>query len=232
MNFKSWFNELFDIENGKPADGKWSEEPHEGMGDAAFFFNLQSDPSKCNGPCYHVVIGKNGSISFGHVDTGTGDRFTQNQSTGTSGQEMLNAVLWAVKDYVTKANPPALTWSAVGKSRFGAKNTMAREKIYNKLAARFLTQNYTQQDKYWVRNDMVGRWQPPEQPAPISTPQNADEFQFPQGMWVGNDDESIVGQVVGQDQRGVHLRLRNGQQTIARPDTLSFMSPQQALAPR
>jgi hypothetical protein len=69
---------------------------------------------------------------------------------------MLNSVLWAIKDYVEKSNPPVLSWTAVNKGRLGAKNIMARDKIYNKLAARFLAQNYIQQGNFWVRKDMAG----------------------------------------------------------------------------
>lgn len=152
MNFKQWINELFDIENGKPTDGRWTNE----AGDSIFLFNLKSDPDVCEGPCYYVKISSKGIISFGHVDTGTNDRFIRNQENGTSGQEMLNSVLWAIKDYVEKFNPPVLSWTAVNKGRLGAKNIMARDKIYNKLAARFLAQNYIQQGNFWVRKDMAG----------------------------------------------------------------------------
>jgi hypothetical protein len=152
MNFKQWINELFDIENGKPTDGRWTNE----AGDSIFLFNLKSDPDVCEGPCYYVKISSKGIISFGHVDTGTNDRFIRNQENGTSGQEMLNSVLWAIKDYVEKSNPPVLSWTAVNKGRLGAKNIMARDKIYNKLAARFLAQNYIQQGNFWVRKDMAG----------------------------------------------------------------------------
>jgi hypothetical protein len=176
MNFKQWINELFDIENGKPTDGRWINE----KGDSIFLFNLKSDPNVCDGrPCYYVKITNQGIISFGHVDTGADDRFVQNQESGTSGQEMLNSVLWAIKDYVEKANPPVLSWTAVNKSRLGARNAMAREKIYNKLAARFLAQNYIQQDKFWVRKDMVGKWQPTEVPNANFYPTIPPQYEVP-----------------------------------------------------
>ena len=160
MTFKQFIAEIFDlktIDAVQPA-GYWVNFSRE---NSHFVFDLESDPVKnCEGKgCYFVYM-FDGDIAFGHVDTNYDDRHNQNQESGANPQEMLNTVMWAVKKYVETFKPEHVSWKPANKTRVGATNLNARQKIYDKVASRFLSKDYTRTATgsgafrtIWSRND-------------------------------------------------------------------------------
>lgn len=181
INFHDWLGErewaeAFDretISQFKILDGVWEPPLEDDATYHRFHFNLPSDPNKnCyddytqkNMPCYFVGITNAGGISFGHKESMFGDRHDANKDLGgmKTSTEMMNSVLQAIGEYVEKKNPEMLRWSAVQKSRSGAQNLDAREKIYFMWAAKNIFPSYVPiSSQMWIRADMYKQNYRPE----------------------------------------------------------------------
>lgn len=166
MKFRDWlyFTEIFNVVQSK-GGGTWTPPLNaRNLANEIYTYRFDLPSERCEGgPCYYVTISVSegiAGISFGHINSSYKDRFDATKSKDgnpiNSAMGVMNYVLEAVSEFVNTKLPKGINWSAVQKSRDGAKNIDSRSKIYDMWGRKFLSKQYTKTASgIWIRNDVL-----------------------------------------------------------------------------